>query len=353
MALLTFVLLSVGAAALALLSDSTSPEWTPVREPENVRFHESRFDRKPDLFLSVSDPRVVPSSLATLNDDDEVLGLVVGDEERAYDVLALAYHHVVNDTVGGRPVAMTYCLICSSGIAFERECDGRALTFGYHGIWNGTAVLYDHQTDSKWLQISGECIEGSLKGQWLKPINCRHTVWSEWLAAHLDGTVMQTQREFADAYFPRSKTSRGNDFFPANFPSTMQYLDPRLPVSALCCCIRIGQETRAYPFSALAQLEGGVVNDVLGGTPVVVAFNGDTQSATALAREYNGETITFCRTADGYLKDLKTGQEFDLEGRPRNVEEASGLRKLYTLQSEWYGWAATWPETTIWNRARG
>ena len=41
-------------------------------------------------------------------DDDLVLGVVSAGEGRAYPVRALAYHHMVNDDVGGVPIVATY-----------------------------------------------------------------------------------------------------------------------------------------------------------------------------------------------------------------------------------------------------
>lgn len=78
-------------------------------EPEKVRFQDSRFVISHDLFLAADDPPTAPAREATfLKDDDEVLGFVVGGKARAYSVQAIAYHHVVNDHLGGAPLTVTY-----------------------------------------------------------------------------------------------------------------------------------------------------------------------------------------------------------------------------------------------------
>jgi hypothetical protein len=339
-----FVTGSVVAAVLVMRSKKS-----PASGREQTRFEEANFDRTPDLFPSLSNPPVIAASQTTLHGDDEVLGLLVNEETRAYDIGAISYHHVVNDLLGGQHIAVTYCMVCSSGIAFESEVGGRILTFGFHGIWKGVAVLYDHQTNSHWLQISGECIEGPLRGQRLRPIASRHTVWREWLAGHAASTAMEKLPQFEKDYFPRAETLRGLDTLSARFLATMPDIDGRLPHNELCFGVRVNQEAKAYPYSQLAKAPGGVVNDIVGDVPIVVAFDADSQSAVAFGREYEGRILTFRHGSGRNLRDVETGREFDRDGRDQDAVPARGLSGLHAMQSEWYGWSATWPETFIWS----
>lgn len=91
--------------------DRAASPPAPIPEPESraLRFAESRFYRHHDGFLSIDEPATLPAASATfLDDDDEVLGFVIDGLARAYDVRMLCYHHVVNDTIGGVPIAVTY-----------------------------------------------------------------------------------------------------------------------------------------------------------------------------------------------------------------------------------------------------
>ena len=40
--------------------------------------------------------------------NDLVLGIESDGEARAYPVSMIFYHHIVNDTIGGRPILITY-----------------------------------------------------------------------------------------------------------------------------------------------------------------------------------------------------------------------------------------------------
>jgi phosphoglycerol transferase MdoB-like AlkP superfamily enzyme len=59
------------------------------------------FKPLPAAFAKISDTTFV-------NDDDQVMAIRVNDEAAAYPIREMAYHHVVEDTVGGVPIVATY-----------------------------------------------------------------------------------------------------------------------------------------------------------------------------------------------------------------------------------------------------
>ncbi len=119
-------------------------------------------------------------------------------------------------------------MICSSGIGFDPVVAETLLEFGFHGIWQGTAVIYDKGTRSHWLHLTGECISGRHKGKQLKPIPGRHVQWWEWKRDHPDTRVMAQLPGFEKRYFPRANARRGHDYFPPMFPPTIHSKDARL-----------------------------------------------------------------------------------------------------------------------------
>lgn len=77
----------------------------------------------PDGIPAIDVPRFQPvSEVDWLEDSEPVLSLTVGQETRAYPLRVMTWHEIVNDVVGGAPVAVTYCPLCNSGVAFERRC---------------------------------------------------------------------------------------------------------------------------------------------------------------------------------------------------------------------------------------
>ena len=87
---------------------------------------------------------------------EPVISLVIGDDARAYPLSILIWREIVNDIVGGTPVAVTYCPLCNSSLVFERTVDNRVLDFGTTGkLRNSDLVMYDRQTESRLLRRHG------------------------------------------------------------------------------------------------------------------------------------------------------------------------------------------------------
>src|SRR5690606_17095194 len=75
---------------------------------------------------------------------ERVIGVAIGGEAVAYPLWVLDWHEIVNDTVGGRPIVVTYNGICDSAAVFDRRAGGVERTFGFSGLlYNGNLVIYD------------------------------------------------------------------------------------------------------------------------------------------------------------------------------------------------------------------
>ena len=115
-----------------------------------------------------------------LTDPEPVLVLPLNDDVRAYPIPILIWHEIVNDVVDGRPVIITYCPLCASGLAFERVVDGRTLDFGATGILrNADLVMYDRQTESWWQQFTGAAVVGDRTGTQLPLLPVSLVSWAD------------------------------------------------------------------------------------------------------------------------------------------------------------------------------
>ena len=130
-------------------------------------------------------PAVRSVAAAThMKDEDLVFGVTVSGESRAYPWWVAKNFHVVDDVLGGEPVALAFCEQCSGAAAFKRTVDGRALVFEVAGVYNGTIILRDRQTRSLWAPFSGRALEGPLAGRKLERVPMTVTRWDEWTAGH-------------------------------------------------------------------------------------------------------------------------------------------------------------------------
>ncbi len=144
-----------------------------------------------DGIPSIDDPKFVAVAEAEdLLPREPVIGLTVNGESRAYPLRILTWHEIVNDEIGGVPVAVTYCPLCNAAIVFDRRVEGRVLEFGTTGkLRRSDLVMYDRTTESWWQQFLGEAIVGELTGTRLKMLPARLESWERFSARHPDGVV--------------------------------------------------------------------------------------------------------------------------------------------------------------------
>ena len=139
-----------------------------------------------DAIMPIAEPIYgPPDSLPWLDDDDLVIGYDSGDKAYAYPVNVLDFHELVNDVIQDVPVLISYCPLCFSGVVFNRELDGRVLTFGNtSALYQSDLVMYDHQTGSYWFQVGREAVVGSLTDVRLKLLPSTTMAWGEWRRLH-------------------------------------------------------------------------------------------------------------------------------------------------------------------------
>ncbi len=128
-----------------------------------------------DGIPSIDKPVFKPiSEIEDLADREPVVSLQINGDARAYPLQVLTWHEIVNDTVGGKPVTVTYCPLCNAAIAFAREVNGKLLDFGTTGLLrNSDLVMYDRQSQSWWQQFTGEAIVGEMLGTKLELVPAR------------------------------------------------------------------------------------------------------------------------------------------------------------------------------------
>lgn len=120
-----------------------------------------------------------------------VMSVEIGADARAYPLSILVWHEVVNDTVGGVPISVTYCPLCNSGVVFERTVAGSVTSFGTTGkLRNSDLIMYDRATESWWQQWEGRAIVGTLSGTRVKKLPVRLEALREFRARHPQGLVL-------------------------------------------------------------------------------------------------------------------------------------------------------------------
>jgi len=315
-----------------------------------------------DGIPALDEPRFVSVGEADgwLKAVEPVILVQVGDMARAYPIQILIWHEIVNDTVGGLPLLVTFCPLCNTAIAFERQLDGRTFDFGTTGrLRFSNLIMYDRQTESWWQQASGEAIAGELAGRRLKFYPATIVSWEAFKSAHPGGEVLSRETGFARPY-GRNPYVGYDD---VNLPPFL-YRGPQtpgvLPPMARVLTVDLNGEAVAYPYETLQEVQ--VINDTVGGQPIVVfwaagtasaldaasvAAGKDVGSANAYSRLLNGQMLHFT-WAKGQFVDQESGSQWDLLGRALSGAMAGQrLEPVVAINHFWFSWAAFKPETRI------
>lgn len=241
-----------------------------------------------DCIPSIDKPGFGSTSDAfEVDDEDLVLGLDFNGVVRAYPAFILNHHEIVNDTVGDVPVAITYCPLCGSGVAFRRELDGEAVEFGVSGLLhNSDLILYDRASESLWQQITGTAIAGPRRGEKLTSLPLAMTTWKEWRSAH-PGTGILVANGIRRFSIPNKQPYGNYDsskrlMFPAN-PEAARKLHPKQVVHG----IRIDEGAAAVTERHLT--EAGELSMTLG--DVTLKWRRGDDGSVQVVREDSGENV--------------------------------------------------------------
>ncbi|WP_066416656.1 DUF3179 domain-containing protein [Halorubrum aethiopicum] len=150
-----------------------------------------------DGIPSIDDPAFAPIGETSLVADAPVFGVVRGGEAKAYPQHVLVHHEIVNDTVGGDRVAVTYCPLTGTAQGFERG----ETTFGVSGrLVNSNLIMYDRATESWWPQMLATAIDGPMRGETLREFRVVWTTVGEWRAAHPDSRILTDDTGYVRRY---------------------------------------------------------------------------------------------------------------------------------------------------------
>ena len=201
--------------------------------------------------------------------------------------------------------------------------------------------MADRQTNSIWSHLDGAAIEGPLTGTEMDFIPLIHTTWEEWQTLHPETTVISYDTEYQAQY--RSVTLGMPN---GRFARELQSVDDRLQSEALVLGVMVDDAFVAYPVTELEQTSG-VLNEDVAGVPIVVFYDAGNNAAIAFSRLVDGREAQFeLVPGDSFLaRDSVSDTLWDFEGR--SVSGDGSLEFVTSYLSEWYGWSAYHPATTI------
>lgn len=216
-----------------------------------------------DGIPSIDNPKFVSLEEADqwIEDNELVLAIIYKGVIRVYSLQIMVWHEIVNDIIAGDPILITYCPLCGSGIAYERQINGEEVEFGTSGkLYNSNLVMYDRKTDSYWSQIEGLAIVGELTGTKLIPISIDTVVWRDWEKGHPDSEVLSQETGFSRSY---GRDPYGNYYEDSFLLFPVENEDDRIHPKTVIFGIQVNGIYKAYKEDDLKELK--VIEDTIGG----------------------------------------------------------------------------------------
>ena len=223
--------------------------------------------------------------------------------------------------------------------------DGETLTFGVDGslIFN-SLVMYDRETGSRWSQFLGRAVDGPKRDAELAFVPSVIVSWGVWKTEHPDTLFLDTGRarltfdSYEDYYLDPDAVGAYGESNP----------DRRFTSKETVLGVAVGGLARAYAVADL--FRNKVINDTLGDTSIVAAYDERSNLATVFDRSVEGSILTLGQGSEPLeMVDEETGSVWSkLDGRATaGPLEGERLTMMPSFQLFWFAWSDFYPNTTV------
>jgi hypothetical protein len=282
-----------------------------------------------EMFLQ---PTIVDMQPATSNKvalDRLVVGIAMDGHAKAYPLQFIGYHHQVRDTLAGHPILVSYCTVCRTGRVFTPTVNGSLETFRLVGMDHFNAMFEDQTTHSWWRQANGEAIIGPLKGTAMPELPSVQVSLRQWLKLHPETLVMQADPTFTSEYAKDYAYERGTKTGGLTGTDTASWHDKSWVIG-----VALKGAAKAYDWKRLRREH--VINDAVGGVPIVIALGPDSVSFFAFQRP--DDATRFAVAGDSLVAGTTS---FALNGRG----PSGTLAAVNASQEFWHSWRTFQPAT--------
>lgn len=328
----------------------------------SIHLGELMVGQRPDGIPSIDRPQFdgVEQAQTWLHPNEPVVLVERNGDARAYPLQILMWHEIVNDEVGGVPLAVTFCPLCNTAITLERSANDQVLEFGVSGLLRRSdLIMYDRQTTTLWQQITGEAIVGELAPSRLAFVPSAIVSFDSFADAHPTGRVLNRDTGHRRAYGSNPYVGYDEIGSSTLFP-VREFGDRRLDAKERVLTVEAGGETVAFPFTTLSQRI--VAEAEVGETPVVAFWQPGTLSplderfvvgsrnvgaAVAYRPLVDGRVLRF-EARDGRIVDTETRSTWDILGRAVSGPlRGRTLEPVVSANHFWFAWVVFKPETRI------
>jgi len=277
------------------------------------------------MFLQPKKLILASASENAVDSDRIVLGVSLNNQAKAYPMQFLGYHHQVFDSVGGKPIIVTYCTVCRTGRVFEPIVNGKLETFRLVGMDHFNAMFEDAATKSWWRQATGEAIAGKLKGTFLPEVPSKQMRLKNWLTLYPNSLIMQADANFKPEYDSMSNYEAGRRNGKLTRRDSISWQKKSWVLG-----VKSGDKYKAYDWNVLE--DEYITYDVIDAKPIVLVLLNDKKTFAAL--ECINKNQKFSLVGDS-LSDGK--YKYNILGESNNAK-APRLKNLNAYQEYWHSW---------------
>lgn len=295
-----------------------------------------------DCIKSIDNPKFesVSSASTYLKDNDRILALKYEGIVKGYPSKILDRHEIVNDFFGEKPVLVSYCPLCGTGIAFKRQVNGETVEFGVSGrLYNSNLIMYDRKTSSFWQQITGKAIVGELTGKKLEQIPMDTMQWKDFKKRFPEANVLKGvyPTTIYESY-PYGDYEESNEVF---FP--VKNKNNKYKAKEWVYGLEINGKTKVWPEKEVNK--ANIINDELAGKKILIVKNPETNTIKFFERTINNKTLEFT-IVNGKLKTKDESSEWGFEGNALSGKlKGKKLKQIPVIRSFWFSWVALHPNT--------
>ncbi len=282
------------------------------------------------MFLQPATLTMAPASTNKVAGDRLVVGVEVNGQARAYPLQYIGYHHQVRDTIAGEPILVSYCTVCRTGRIFRPTVNDTLETFRLVGMDQFNAMFEDRRTRSWWRQANGAAVIGPLKGVAMPEVPTVQVSLKQWMQLHPQTLVMQADPAFTSEYAKDYAFERGTKRGGLTGTDTVSWNEKAWVIG-----VALNGAAKAYDWKRLRRER--VINDAVGGVPIVLALGPDSVSFFAFQRP--DSSTRFSVRGDSLLTTTGT---YALNGRGTT----GTLPAINASQEFWHSWRTFQPGTT-------
>ncbi|MEX0771237.1 MAG: DUF3179 domain-containing protein [Balneolaceae bacterium] len=310
-----------------------------------------------DGIPSIDQPDFAPAGEIDYVEEQRLISAVnVGESHKAYPHQVLDWHEIVNDQIEDLSVAMTYCPLTGTGVAWDRQ----NVEFGVSGLlFRGNLVPYDRQTQSRYSQMQIRGVNGPMAGTQMEALPVLQTTWETWKSMYPDSKVLTTRNTGRQYNYKSYAYGEGylEEDSATNFP--VRHKDDRLPrkkrVHGIIANRNIDEnaDVRTYVIDRFAP-GIQVIEDRISNQEFVVVGSRDKNFAMSYLREFrDGTLLQFEAVQDALpvvMKDQE-GNRWDVFGYAvEGPRKGSRLNPTQSYTGYWFAWVDFFPGLEIFER---